>query len=995
MKKLLFVIDTTNSMQSAVRALQSSLFQIIPLVRLTRAFSHIGLLAYNDWDETWPFPEKYWPLPKGHRRIPLRWSEYQPPESFEMLQTFARQLTVRGGGDHPEAANVAAAFIHHLSQSCESKSETIVFWFTDAGPHFEGYRPDKVEYVESFSTHLRSEYAFLDAIQWKRDWFHVSRQLAQDLVQVFVFLDISHVEAAFRQSAQGTNIILSELTNGLCIHQPFTNADVLSEVIVQSLLSLLGCSAQRYEVTTFQFQEPMSDDMKQTLTATGSQRYLALSRYRHAVKVTEQAHTKIQAVTQIDLNHLITLMQQDIEYRDLVLVTFRRFLTPEHVSLLLTNAFFGKLWRMICRFRGHAHFRTLTNQMSRLVEGLPEPLKTNLRQWLVAAYNQMDSIQHLLQTHRGVPTEDEDLVIVCDDTAKPLTDFKQLLQIGRKCTPGSLQRMAHLLSGLRQIPRALCSNPEQCVAWNLPDKIFFTVLPHTLVPGCLFSVRMALILALVAYHSGHKFLQDRAQRFLRAQPGQWWYKPTFASLAVMQLLQTVPQCLSEQDHHHIVALQTVRNWYINLSAPLSVKVPRVPDPQQWIHDWMVECDTCHQFRSFSLMNTVTQCLVCSCNLPVAAKDTTTQSQMVQCHYCHVNYALLQADRLRPKSRPVCFQCHSDRNPGSTTLCTTCLVYFQDPAKLLANRFHSQCRACFDQTRMYITETTTLADFSRENMEELSRCLQVQAPFASLLNAWTTHKHFNPLAHTILPAPQPIPSTEVVLFHRGQVIHNANQVLEQVCRWTLSGQIDKGLCGACYEEFPRRELMSCCGRRGCSAQTCLKCIRAFYRTTLPGHIVLPSRLLCPFCKAMPPSRFLLKHHAILYRLLSEFPRLFELSDQHWNAWCRCCNRILPAVAKTCAAEQPELTNFVCDPCQLLNQCTSVICKECPRCGVMIEKTMGCNHMECTNCGCHWCFQCSAAFSDPDDVYTHMRQEHGTIGLLDDPQYNPADDEQLEM
>ncbi|KAJ3500093.1 hypothetical protein NLJ89_g9943 [Agrocybe chaxingu] len=64
------------------------------------------------------------------------------------------------------------------------------------------------------------------------------------------------------------------------------------------------------------------------------------------------------------------------------------------------------------------------------------------------------------------------------------------------------------------------------------------------------------------------------------------------------------------------------------------------------------------------------------------------------------------------------------------------------------------------------------------------------------------------------------------------------------------------------------------------------------------------------------------------------------------------------------------------------------KRCPRCQVMVEKTEGCNHIEC-RCGAHFCWRCLAAFDTHDETYAHMRAAHG--GIRDE---DPAEVEELE-
>ena len=56
------------------------------------------------------------------------------------------------------------------------------------------------------------------------------------------------------------------------------------------------------------------------------------------------------------------------------------------------------------------------------------------------------------------------------------------------------------------------------------------------------------------------------------------------------------------------------------------------------------------------------------------------------------------------------------------------------------------------------------------------------------------------------------------------------------------------------------------------------------------------------------------------------------------------------------------------------------KECPKCDAPIEKVYGCNHIECTNCANHICWQCMASFTTGPEVYRHMQEEHGTFMAL---------------
>ena len=53
------------------------------------------------------------------------------------------------------------------------------------------------------------------------------------------------------------------------------------------------------------------------------------------------------------------------------------------------------------------------------------------------------------------------------------------------------------------------------------------------------------------------------------------------------------------------------------------------------------------------------------------------------------------------------------------------------------------------------------------------------------------------------------------------------------------------------------------------------------------------------------------------------------------------------------------------------------KDCPICKVSIEKSEGCNHMECRNCKTHICWFCLETFDEGGECYGHMKEVHGDI------------------
>lgn len=64
------------------------------------------------------------------------------------------------------------------------------------------------------------------------------------------------------------------------------------------------------------------------------------------------------------------------------------------------------------------------------------------------------------------------------------------------------------------------------------------------------------------------------------------------------------------------------------------------------------------------------------------------------------------------------------------------------------------------------------------------------------------------------------------------------------------------------------------------------------------------------------------------------------------------------------------------------------KDCPICRVPIEKTWGCNHMECSNCKTHICWACLETFDESGRCYGHMQEVHG--GSFDGDDGDDSDD-----
>jgi hypothetical protein len=106
---------------------------------------------------------------------------------------------------------------------------------------------------------------------------------------------------------------------------------------------------------------------------------------------------------------------------------------------------------------------------------------------------------------------------------------------------------------------------------------------------------------------------------------------------------------------------------------------------------------------------------------------------------------------------------------------------------------------------------------------------------------------------------------------------------------------------------------------------------------------------------------------------------EESGEWIHAWCDHCGHAKRYMERVCAAGAPaEVSSWKCEDCKIYKVLQA---KQCPGCGVMTEKTGGCNHITCVvpTCGVHWCFFCGVK-SDENEIYEHMENEHE--GIYDD-------------
>ena len=110
------------------------------------------------------------------------------------------------------------------------------------------------------------------------------------------------------------------------------------------------------------------------------------------------------------------------------------------------------------------------------------------------------------------------------------------------------------------------------------------------------------------------------------------------------------------------------------------------------------------------------------------------------------------------------------------------------------------------------------------------------------------------------------------------------------------------------------------------------------------------------------------------------QVYEVSDEGKLFTCFTC---LTTICSTCGAVSHE--GLTCEQNKKAVLTDDAViewkkkngAKDCPKCGCTIQKSEGCNHMECRACRSHICWVCMMVFGNGKDTYDHLAENHDGI------------------
>jgi len=318
-------------------------------------------------------------------------------------------------------------------------------------------------------------------------------------------------------------------------------------------------------------------------------------------------------------------------------------------------------------------------------------------------------------------------------------------------------------------------------------------------------------------------------------------------------------------------------------------------------------------------------------------------------------------------------------------CTRCHLWFVKYYKTEEGLPNGLCGGCANSNAPRVLQYKEFATYAHQVFGESFLNLSAAVGFKVTEPLHSGVALYDAVLKIAEMEPQPSDPPQRVLFREAEV-HNKDEIWKYIISVMSGAKPTLPECSICLEQFPPGELVFACGRRGCLQRVCGTCSRSWYAKNKPGTLLYQRAVLCQFCGRVPAPNILarISNHLIA---LASFISKNPLNPDVYYGWCSQCLKPKEIATRSCTEEAPTLNNYKCSDC-IIDRSFTVVTKDCPGCKVSIAKISGCNHIECTSCSTHWCWQCGVSCDSSGAVYQHMHDVHGKI--FDDETEDYIDD-----
>jgi len=228
----------------------------------------------------------------------------------------------------------------------------------------------------------------------------------------------------------------------------------------------------------------------------------------------------------------------------------------------------------------------------------------------------------------------------------------------------------------------------------------------------------------------------------------------------------------------------------------------------------------------------------------------------------------------------------------------------------------------------------------------------------------------------------------------EALHHLQRLIDESLSVGLTDIDEESLCPVCYTTPSNPEYLAC-GHSYCAG--CLKHLlssatdsKKFPIVCVGNEATCASAFPIPFLRRFLPRETFqhlieaaftcyIEQHPQEYRSCPTVDCKHVYRRQQHSTSLRCPSCFLSVCTACCEESHGDLTceesHFQRDPAmqEMVNEQLGF--KKCPQCYSWIEKSGGCNHLQCS-CGAHICWRCMGVFNGRS-IYAHMNSSHGGI------------------